>query len=71
MRMTNICGEKRGNRTNLENVKESTGVETGLLVDSSEQSRLLATIREEGGCQVELQTLGKVVLCLYLSAEDV
>lgn len=71
MRITNICGEKRQRSTNLEDVKESAGVETGLLVDSSEQSRLLAAVGKERGRQVELQTLGKVVLSLHLSAEDI
>jgi hypothetical protein len=55
----------------LEHVKEGTTMETGLLVGSSNDSRLLAFLREERGSQVELEALGDVVLELNLGAEDV
>jgi hypothetical protein len=55
----------------LEHVKEGTTVEAGLLVGSSDDSRLLALLREERGSQVELEALGDVVLELNLGAEDV
>lgn len=57
--------------THLENVKESTGVKTRLLVSGSEQSSLLAAVGSEGSGEIELETLGEVVLGLDLSTEDV
>lgn len=38
---------KTGRITDLEDIKESTGVETGLLVDSGEKGILLATLGEQ------------------------
>ena len=56
---------------NLEDVKESAGVETGLLVDGGQQSRLGTLVWQQRGGEVELQTLGDLVLKLNLSAKHV
>jgi hypothetical protein len=46
-------------------------VETRLLVDSIEESSLMALLGEQRGGQIELETLGNLVLELDLSFEDV
>ena len=46
-------------------------METGLLVGGGKESGLLAAVGEEGSGEVELETLGKVVLSLNLSLQDV
>jgi len=56
---------------NLEDVKEGTGVETRLLVDCSQQGGLGALLRQQSGREVELQTLGNLVLELNLGPEHV
>lgn len=56
---------------NLEDIKESAGVKTGLLVDGSQQSGLGAFLGQQSGSEVELQALGNLVLELNLSAKHV
>jgi len=56
---------------NLEDVKESAGVEAGLLVCGSQQGGLGALLRQQSGSKVELQTLGNLVLELNLSPKHV
>ena len=51
-------------RTHLEEVKERTSVQTGLLVDGVDGGRLLAADCRETDVEVELETLGEVVLSL-------
>jgi hypothetical protein len=60
-----------GTRAYLEDIKESTAVEARLLVGGSEHAGLDVLLRVETGGQVELETLGHVVLELNLGAEDV
>jgi len=60
-----------GEGWSLEEVKEGTCVETGLLVDGRDNDSLLRAFWEKGSVQVELETLGKVVLGLNGGAEDV
>jgi len=55
----------------LEEVKESAGVETRLLVGGGDKSTLAGAVGSERGVKVKLETLSKVVLCLDLSAEEV
>ena len=55
----------------LEDVKGSPGVEARLLVDSSQQSGLGALLRQQSGGEVELETLGNLVLELDLGAKHV
>ena len=57
--------------TNLEDIKESAGVETRLLVNGSQQGRLGAFLRQQSSSEVELQTLGNLVLELNLGAKHV
>jgi len=56
---------------NLEDIKESAGVKTGLLIDGSQQGRLGAFLRQQSSSEVKLQTLGNLVLELNLSAKHV
>ena len=56
---------------NLEDGKESTGVKAGLLVCGSRQGGLGTLLRQQGGGEVELQTLGNLVLELNLSPEHI
>lgn len=56
---------------NLEDIKESAGVEAGLFVGGSQQRRLGAFLRQQSSSEVELQTLGNLVLELNLSAKHV
>ena len=56
---------------NLEDVKESTGVKSGLLIDGSEQGRLGTLFWQQSGSEVEFQTLGDLVLELDLGAKHV
>lgn len=60
-----------GSDAYLEDVKDSTCVEAGLLVDSVEERGFLALVGEEGGGQVKLEALGNLVLELDLGLEDV
>ena len=55
----------------LEEVDGGSGVERGLLVDGSEDSRLLGLGRVEGRGQVKLETLGDEVVDLDLGSEEV
>lgn len=55
----------------LEDVKGSPGVEARLLVDSGQQSGLGALLRQQSGGEVELETLGNLVLELDLGAKHV
>lgn len=55
----------------LEDVKDGTGVETRLLVDGIEESRLLTLLREQRSAQIKLKTLGNLVLKLNLRFEYV
>lgn len=57
--------------SNLEDIKESAGVETGLLVDGSQQGRLGTFLGQQSSSKVELQTLGNLVLELDLGAKHV
>jgi hypothetical protein len=57
--------------THLEEVNGGTAVQRGLLVDGRKDGRLLRLGRVEGGREVELETLGDLVLELELGAEDV
>jgi len=56
---------------NLEDVKESTGVEAGLLVCGSQQGGLGTLLRQKGGSEIELQTLGNLILEFNLSPKHV
>jgi len=56
---------------NLEDIEESTGVDTWLLIGGSQQGRLGAFFGQQSGSEVELQTLGNLVLELNLSAKHV
>ena len=60
-----------GSSAYLEEVDERTGVEAGLLVGRGERRTLAGALGNEGGGEVELETLGKVVLSLNLSLQDV
>lgn len=64
-------GKKNDVGADLEQVECGTCVESGLLVNGTEDSRFLALLGEEGGVQVELEALGDLVLELDLVAEDV
>ena len=55
----------------LEEVDGGSGVERGLLVDGSEDGRLLGLGRVEGRGEVELETLGNEVVDLDLGSEEV
>lgn len=59
--------------TNLEDVKEGTGVQAGLLVNSVDKSRsrLGTLLWEKNAGNVELEALGELVLELELGAESV
>ena len=57
--------------THLEEVRGGSGVQAGLLVDGSEDSRLLRFGGVKGGCQIEFEPLGDEVLELDLSSEEV
>jgi hypothetical protein len=57
--------------THLEEVDGSPGVEGRLLVDGGEDSRLLGLGGVEGGSEVQLQSLGNLVLQLDLGSEEV
>jgi hypothetical protein len=63
-------GDSTG-KTHLEEVNGSPGVEGRLLVDGGEDSRLLGLGWVEGGSEVQLQSLGNLVLKLDLSSEEV
>jgi hypothetical protein len=52
----------------LEYVKESTRLNARLLIRSSQQGRLGTFFGQESGCEIELETLGDLVLELYLCA---
>ena len=56
---------------NLEDIKESTGVEAWLLVCAGQQGGLGALLRQQRGRKIELQTLGNLVLELNLSPKHV
>ena len=60
-----------GDLAHLEEVDGGAGVEGGLLVDGSQNGGLLRLGRVEGGREVELETLGDLVLELELRAEQV
>jgi len=62
-----VGGEARA----LEEVNGGPGVQAGLLVDSSQNSSFLGFGRVERSLQVELQTLGDLVLELELRSEEV
>ena len=64
-------GKSAKKSTNLEDVKESAGVEAGLLVGGGEESRLGTSVGGEGGLEVELDTLGDLVVNFDLGLEDV
>lgn len=55
----------------LEEVNGGAGVEGGLLVDGSQDGGLLRLGRVKSGREVELETLGDLVLELELRAEQV
>ena len=55
----------------LKDVKESTGVEAGLLVCAGQQGGLGALLRQQRGRKIELQTLGNLVLEFNLSPKHV
>ena len=55
----------------LEDIKESTGVEAGLLVGAGQQGGLGALLRQQRGRKIELQTLGNLVLEFNLSPKHV
>ena len=55
----------------LEEIKDGTGVQTGLLVDRSQSSAFCASVSGKSGVQVELQALCKVVLSLEGGADEV
>lgn len=55
----------------LEEVKVLTGVQTGLLVGGGEKSVLSLLVGHQGGHQLELESLGNVVLELNVVAEHV
>jgi len=57
--------------TYLEQVNGSSGVQRRLLVDGGNNSALLGLGGVQGGSQVELQTLGDLVLQLDLSSQQV
>jgi len=57
--------------THLEEVDGSPGVEGRLLVDGSEDSRLLRLGGVKSGSEVQLQSLGDLVLQLDLGSEEV
>ena len=63
--------QRRAVRTYLENVKERAGVETGLLVGGGEERGLGTGVGGEGGGELELDTLGDLVVNLDLGLEDV
>ena len=56
---------------NLEDVEESAGVKTGLLVDGSQQGGLGTLVWQQGGSEVEFQTFSDLVLELNLTAKHV
>lgn len=55
----------------LENINDSTSMETRLLVNSVEKCRLLVLLRKQRGIQVELETLRNLILELNLGFQDV
>lgn len=57
--------------TDLENIKESTSVQAGLLVNGMKNGTLLTLIRVKGCVEVDLQALCDLVLELDLGLEDV
>jgi hypothetical protein len=57
--------------THLEEVDGSPGVEGRLLVDGSKDSRLLGLGGVKSGSEVQLQSLGDLVLQLDLGSEEV
>jgi hypothetical protein len=57
--------------THLEEVDGSPGVEGRLLVDGSKDGRLLGLGGVKGGSEVQLQSLGDLVLQLDLGSEEV
>jgi len=73
MRLGTTKNKLRGSHlaSYLEDVKDSTSVETGLLVDSIEQSSLMTLLRKQRGAQIKFETLGDLVLQLHLSFEDI
>ena len=58
-------------KTHPEDVNESTGVNTRLLVDGVDERGFLDLLREEGGGQIDLETLGNLVFELDLGLEDI
>ena len=62
---------KNSQVTHLEEVNGSPGVEGRLLVDGSKDSRLLGLGGVKSGSEVQLQSLGNLVLQLDLGSEEV
>ena len=56
---------------NLEDVEGSPGVQAGVLVDGGQQSGLGALFWQQGGSEIELETLGNLVLELNLGPKHV
>jgi hypothetical protein len=61
----------REGHTNLEDVQNGAGVQTGLLVCSAKKHRLGVLLRVENGGGLELETVSDLVLELELGAENV
>jgi hypothetical protein len=62
---------KEASETDLEKVDGGSGVNSGGLVDGSNDGTLGVLSRVEGGGEVELEALGELVLELNLSSEEV
>lgn len=62
---------KEAPATNLEKVNGGPGVNSGGLVDGSDNGTLGVLSRVEGGGQVKLEALGELVLELDLGSEEV
>lgn len=58
-------------RTYLEDIEDSAGVKARLLVGDVQESVLGALVGEEGGSDIELETLGDLILELNGRAESV
>lgn len=57
--------------THLKEVKESTGVEAGLLVDGADERASRTLVRDESSTGIDLEALCDLVLKLDVGAEDV
>jgi hypothetical protein len=61
----------REEHTNLEDVQNGAGVQTGLLVGSAKKHRLAVFLRVENGGGLELEAVSDLVLELDLGADNV